>query len=44
MTDDAQPPDVVDDETTDVLIGGYMSKDAAEQDYEAALKDLLEIQ
>jgi uncharacterized membrane protein len=27
-----------DDETTDVLIGGYMSKDAAEQDYEAALK------
>jgi arylsulfatase len=27
-----------DDETTDVLIGGYMSKDAAQQDYEAALK------
>ena len=26
-----------DDETTDVLIGGYMSKDAAQQDYEAAL-------
>ena len=27
----------VDDETTDVLIGGYMSKDAADQDYEAVL-------
>src|SRR5215510_15716041 len=27
-----------DDETTNVLIGGYMSKDAAQQDYEAALK------
>ena len=26
-----------DDETTDVLIGGYMSKDAAQQDYEAVL-------
>ena len=26
-----------DDETTDVLIGGYMSKDAAHDDYEAAL-------
>ena len=26
-----------DDETTDVLIGGYMSTDAARQDYEAAL-------
>ena len=26
-----------DDETTDVLIGGYMSKDAAGQDYEAVL-------
>lgn len=26
-----------DDETTDVLIGGYMSKDAANEDYEAAL-------
>lgn len=26
-----------DDETTDVLIGGYMSTDAAHQDYEAAL-------
>jgi uncharacterized membrane protein len=26
-----------DDETTDVLIGGYMSKEAAQQDYEAAL-------
>ena len=26
-----------DDETTDVLIGGYMSKDAAMDDYEAAL-------
>jgi uncharacterized membrane protein len=26
------------DETIDVLIGGYMSKDAAMQDYEAALK------
>jgi uncharacterized membrane protein len=26
-----------DDETTDVLIGGYMSKDAAKGDYEAAL-------
>ena len=27
----------VDDETIDVLIGGYMSKEAAEQDYEAVL-------
>ncbi|MGH8869883.1 MAG: DUF1269 domain-containing protein [Actinomycetes bacterium] len=27
-----------DDETTDVLIGGYMSKDAAEQDYESVLR------
>jgi uncharacterized membrane protein len=26
-----------DEETTDVLIGGYMSKDAANDDYEAAL-------
>src|SRR6266550_2176647 len=26
-----------DDETTDVLIGGYMSKDAAQDDYEAVL-------
>jgi uncharacterized membrane protein len=26
-----------DDETTDVLIGGYLSKDAAKDDYEAAL-------
>ena len=26
-----------DDETTDVLIGGYMSKDAAKDDYEAVL-------
>ena len=26
-----------DDETTDVLIGGYLSKDAATDDYEAAL-------
>jgi arylsulfatase len=26
-----------DDETTDVLIGGYMSKEAAEHDYEAVL-------
>ena len=26
------------DETVDVLIGGYMSKDAAEQDYEAVRK------
>ena len=26
-----------DDETTDVLIGGYLSKDAAHDDYEAAL-------
>jgi arylsulfatase len=26
-----------DDETTDVLIGGYMSKDAAHDDYEAVL-------
>ena len=26
-----------DDETTDVLIGGYMSKEAAQDDYEAAL-------
>lgn len=26
-----------DDETIDVLIGGYMSKDAAQQDYEAVL-------
>jgi hypothetical protein len=26
-----------DDETTDVLIGGYLSKDAAEEDYEAVL-------
>ena len=26
-----------DDETTDVLIGGYLSKDAARDDYEAAL-------
>ncbi|MGZ6790240.1 MAG: DUF1269 domain-containing protein [Mycobacteriaceae bacterium] len=26
-----------DDETTDVLIGGYLSKDAAKEDYEAAL-------
>jgi uncharacterized membrane protein len=26
-----------DDETTDVLIGGYMSKDAAQEDYEAVL-------
>lgn len=26
-----------DDETTDVLIGGYLSKDAADDDYEAAL-------
>ncbi len=26
-----------DDETIDVLIGGYMSKEAAEQDYEAVL-------
>jgi uncharacterized membrane protein len=26
-----------DDETTDVLIGGYLSKEAAEQDYEAVL-------
>ncbi|HYA52623.1 MAG TPA: DUF1269 domain-containing protein, partial [Streptosporangiaceae bacterium] len=26
-----------DDETTDVLIAGYMSKEAAQQDYEAAL-------
>lgn len=26
-----------DDETTDVLIGGYLSKDAAQDDYEAAL-------
>ncbi len=26
-----------DDETTDVLIGGYMSKDAAHEDYEAVL-------
>ena len=25
-----------DHETTDVLIGGYMSKDAAKDDYEAA--------
>ena len=28
----------VDDETIDVLIGGYMSKQAAMQDYEAALR------
>ena len=27
-----------DDETIDVLIGGYMSKEAAVEDYEAALK------
>jgi arylsulfatase len=27
-----------DDETTDVLIGGYLSKDAAMEDYEAVLK------
>ena len=26
-----------DDETTDVLIGGYLSKDAAQDDYEAVL-------
>jgi uncharacterized membrane protein len=26
-----------DDETTDVLIGGYLSKDSAQDDYEAAL-------
>ena len=26
-----------DDETTDVLIGGYLSKDAAHEDYEAVL-------
>jgi hypothetical protein len=26
-----------DDETIDVLIGGYMSKDAAQEDYEAVL-------
>ena len=26
-----------DDETTDVLIGGYLSKDAAQEDYEAVL-------
>jgi hypothetical protein len=26
-----------DDETTDVLIGGYLSKDAAKDDYEAVL-------
>jgi len=26
-----------DDQTTDVLIGGYLSKDAAQQDYEAVL-------
>ena len=26
-----------DDETTDVLIGGYLSADAARDDYEAAL-------
>jgi hypothetical protein len=26
----------IDDEITDVLIGGYMSKDAAQQDYDAA--------
>ncbi len=28
----------LDHETTDVLIGGYLSKDAAEEDYEAVLK------
>ena len=27
----------IDDETTDVLIGGYLSKDAAQEDYEAVL-------
>jgi uncharacterized membrane protein len=27
----------IDDETTDVLIGGYMSTDAAKEDYEAVL-------
>ena len=27
----------LDDETTDVLIGGYLSKDAAEEDYNAVL-------
>ena len=27
----------IDDETIDVLIGGYLSADAAEQDYEAVL-------
>jgi uncharacterized membrane protein len=27
----------IDDETIDVLIGGYLSKEAAEQDYEAVL-------
>jgi hypothetical protein len=27
----------IDDETTDVLIGGYLSKEAAKDDYEAAL-------
>jgi hypothetical protein len=26
-----------DDETSDVLIGGYLSKDAAQDDYEAVL-------
>lgn len=28
----------IDQETTDVLIGGYLSADAAKEDYEAALK------
>ena len=28
-----------DDETIDVLIGGYMSKDAAQEDYEAVLAE-----
>src|SRR6185369_11863180 len=32
-----ETPDAIDDETTDVLIGGYLSKDAANDDYEAVL-------